>query len=120
MKRDTLALRVVAVFLLGAGLYHLVGALAPTFAPRLPTWRHGLFAAVDLVAAVGLWRDFRGFSLLFAVLTAQQLWSHGGDLLRAATVHHRLDALSLVVVLLMPGALALVLRRARGHTPPTV
>jgi hypothetical protein len=120
MKTATLALRALATVLLAAGLYHLAGALAPALAPRLPPWRHGLFAVIDLVAAVGLWRPFPGFTPLFALLTAQQFWSHGGDLVLAWTTRHELDTLSLAVVLLLPMALALVLWRARQRPPETV
>jgi hypothetical protein len=81
-----------------------------------PGARHHVFVAINALAAVGLvWRP-RGFAIPFAALTAQQLVSHGGDLLR------RFDRASLGVVILLPITLALLVvdewrRTRRAPTP---
>jgi hypothetical protein len=67
-----------------------------------PGARHHVFVAINALAAIGLVLRPRGFVIPFAVLTAQQLISHGGDLAR------RFDGASLGVVILLPATLALL------------
>jgi hypothetical protein len=64
-----------------------------------------LFIAINLVFAVGFLRPWRGFGLLVALLTAQQLLSHGVTLVRVLQAEQRLDWPSVLVLLGMPLAL---------------
>ena len=101
-----------AGFGLGA-LFHLAALIDPTFGEPSPPWRHLLFLAINLVAAVGMVRRPRGFVIAFAALCAQQIFSHGTALLTIWRSAHRIDWASVVVLTLMPVALALLIRDAR-------
>lgn len=106
------ALSVLAAgaFLAAAGL-HLVEALRAAPDDPSPPWRHALFVVVNLGVASGLLWRWRGFLILFALLSAQQLWSHGAQALAAGTFSAR----DLGVLLALPAVWALLLagRRAR-------
>lgn len=79
--------------------------------------RHAAFVAINLLCAAGfVWRP-RGFTALFAALTAQQLASHGALAWRLWRDARRLDAPSLVVLVAMPALLAMLLRD-RAPTAP--
>lgn len=89
--------------------------MRPDLAEPSPPWRHALFAAVNLSAAVGaLWRP-RGVVAAFALLTAQQLYSHGAYALDVWRDERRVDWASAVVLAGMPVVLALFVADARAR-----
>jgi hypothetical protein len=104
--------------LFGAGaLFHAAAIALPALAPTSPAWRHAVFVIVNAVTAWGMLRRPRFFVFLFAILCAQQLYSHGADAWHAWHDEHRADLTSLAVLALMPLALAaLVLDTRRGTT----
>jgi hypothetical protein len=75
--------------------------------------RHALFVAVDAVVAGLLLARPPGTAIVFALLTGQQIVSHGGDLLRAWQIEHRVDPTDVGVLLVMPLTLAALVVDAR-------
>jgi MYXO-CTERM domain-containing protein len=105
---------VAAFFVVGAA-FHVVALVRPAVGDPSPPWRHALFVLINLAVALGLRRRPRGFAFGFALLTAQQLWSHG---LTAALVwsdERRLDWASVLVVAGMPIVLALLVVDVRAR-----
>ena len=98
----------VGVALAAACAVHVARIVA--FPDEDPRWRHALFAAIDLLAAVGFLKRTRSraFAFSFGVLTVQQLFSHGGAALRAWQVEGRVDVTSLAVLVVMPLATLLL------------
>jgi hypothetical protein len=106
---------VLAAFFAVAAAFHAAALVRPDLAEPSPPWRHGLFAAVHLAAAVGaLWRP-RGVVVAFALLTAQQLYSHGTYALDVWRDEQRVDWASVVVLVGMPVVLALFVADARAR-----
>lgn len=101
-----------------AALFHLAALIAPGLGDSSPPWRHLLFAAINVAAAVGMLRRPRGFAIAFAILCAQQIYSHGTALVAAWRVEHRMDWASAIVLVTMPIALALLVRDARATPRP--
>jgi hypothetical protein len=87
----------------------------PDLAEPSPPWRHAVFAAVNLSAAAGALFRPRGFVLAFALLTAQQLYSHGTYAADVWRDERRIDWASVVVLAGMPVALALFVADARAR-----
>jgi len=111
--------RVAAAGFVLAALYHAAAVVHPALAPGSPGWRHSLFVGIDLLVAVGFFWRTRVFAAAFAVLTAQQLWSHGSSALRLWRNEHRVHWISVFVVVVAPLlllALLLDLRQRRGVT----
>ncbi len=98
-----------------AGLFHGLAILWPAIAEPSPAWRHALFVAINAGCALGFLVRSRGFAGLFAILTAQQLWSHGTYLVEVWRSQRRVDWASVVVLVAMPLGLTLLLRDARGR-----
>lgn len=99
-------------FVVGAA-FHLAAVVRATPDPTSSPLRHGVFVAINLLCAAGLlWRP-RGFTLFFALLTLQQLASHGALGWRVWRDEHRVDLASVLVLVAMPAVLALLLRDRR-------
>jgi hypothetical protein len=113
--------RVFAVGFGAAALFHAAALAWPNVAEPSPAWRHALFVVINAAVALGFLFRPPGFALLFALLTAQQLWGHGTHALEVWRREHRVDWASVVVLLGMPLAVMLLLRDARGtrSMPPT-
>ncbi len=75
--------------------------------------RHGVFVVVNALTAAGLLSRPRWFVVPFALLTGQQLLSHGSVALAAWRQRGQLDLTSLAIVLLLPLTLVLLVRDAR-------
>lgn len=101
--------RVIAVGLVIAAAYHVLAIAKGSGGAG----RHALFVLVNLLFAAGFWRPFRGFIVLVALLALQQLASHGGTLLRVLEVEQRIDWPSVVVLVVMPLAVAVVALETR-------
>src|SRR5215472_6963512 len=109
---DALACAFVA-----ASIFHLLAVLGVVSVAAATRLRHGVFAAIDLLCAVGLATRPAAFVWVFAGLTAQQLYSHGVDLWRELQMNQAIDWASMVVVVGMPATLALLAweRRSRSR-----
>jgi hypothetical protein len=72
----------------GAALYHAFACLVPgTIGGAV--WRHGLFVLIDSGIAVGLAYRPPWFLAVFAVLTCQVIYAHGGYGWRVLKEQHR-------------------------------
>lgn len=104
----------------GAAVFHLVRALAPAAGDGSSPARHVLFVVIDAALAIGFWKRPTWFSIALSALVVQQLWSHGSAGLTAWR-RGSFDAVSLLVVVLLPALLLLVLHerrlRHRGAAP---
>jgi hypothetical protein len=93
-----------------AAAFHVAAIVAPGIDVPSPAWRHGLFVGINLAAAAGMIFRPRGFAIAFAILTAQQVYSHGTTLVTAWQHESRIDWPSVVVLVAMPSALVLLAR----------
>jgi hypothetical protein len=92
-----------------AAAYHLAAVIWPALGPSDSAARHAVFVGVDAGLAVGFARPPRWLALPVALLCAQQLFSHGGDVVRAWHDARRVDWASVAVVATMPAALAVAI-----------
>jgi hypothetical protein len=105
--------RVVAALFAAGAAFHALRLLAPLAGDGSTPARHGVFVAINALTAAGLLARPRWFVLPFALLTAQQLASHGRAALDAWRERGELDLTSVAIVVLLPLTLALLLRDAR-------
>jgi hypothetical protein len=96
-----------AVLFIGAGAYHLYGLIASLADPRLAAF-HAAFVVIDPATAYLLLRRPDWFPYAFAVLTFQQIYSHGTEALIAWRAGSAIDYVSLFIILLMPSLLVLL------------
>jgi len=80
--------------------YHLI-AIFYQISPASPT-RHLVFFVINLFCAYGFNKRPNFFVLIFFLLTIQQLYSHGGSLIRHWTSYQSIDFIDLFVVILIP------------------
>jgi hypothetical protein len=96
-----------AFLFIGAGAYHLYGLIASLADPQLTAF-HAAFVVIDPVTAYLLLRRPEWFPYAFAVLTVQQIYSHGMEALTAWRVTAAIDYVSLFIILFMPSLLVLI------------
>jgi hypothetical protein len=94
------------------GVFHLAQA-GHLVGDGVNAGRHVLFAGIDGVLGVLLLARPPGLAAAFAVLTGQQIVSHGGDFVRAWRVAHVIEWSDLAVLVVMPVTLALLVVDAR-------
>jgi len=96
--------------------FHVAAAIRPSIDPEAPAWRHLLFVGINLACVAGLLLRPLMFIPPFALLTAQQLWTHGCHIGRMYRNEHAIDYPSIAVVIVMPTCLALLVHDAyRRH-----
>jgi len=96
-------------------LFHAAAIVWPQISEPSPAPRHAVFVGINLLFGVAFVRRARWLPWPFLALTAQQLWSHGGDLLRArAADPPHWDVQSLAVLATLPVLWAVILL-ARGE-----
>lgn len=115
LDRKFVLRRILAAVFGCAALFHAAAIVFPSLATGSTPARHAAFIVINggLAAGFGLHASRRvaiAFASLFALLTVQQLWSHGGDAIHAWYTDHRIDIMSIGVVVLMPLAFILLLR----------
>ncbi|HEY4786321.1 MAG TPA: hypothetical protein VIH57_09730 [Bacteroidales bacterium] len=88
------------------GIYHLIGIFYKI--DMSPAWRHGFFFALSIFGIYGVLKRPRYFVFLFPIIVGQQLYSHGTDFINYWTLNHRIDWLSLFVLVFMPTLYALL------------
>lgn len=96
-----------ALLFVGAGLYHLYGLIASMADPGLAAF-HAAFVVIDPVTAYLLLRRPAWFPYAFAVLTIQQIYSHGMEALVAWRAAAAIDYVSLFIIVFMPSLLVIV------------
>lgn len=99
-------------------LFHLGALFWPAISEPSPPLRHAVFLGVNVFFGIAFLRRARWLPFPLLILTAQQIWSHGGDLLRARAEHPpRWDLQSLFMLAALPALWAVILlaRRAKGR-----
>jgi hypothetical protein len=96
-----------AVLFIGAGLYHLYGLIASMADPGLAAF-HAAFVVIDPITAYLLLRRPDWFPYAFAVLTVQQIYSHGMEALTLWRAASAIDYVSLFIIVFMPSLFVLI------------
>lgn len=113
-----MSLAVAASFFCGT-VFHALALTWPALASSpTPSWRHGLFLAIDGAYAAGFAARIRWLVWAVLPLAVQQVVSHGTDLLAARAAGHT-DAQSALVLAAMPAfvAVAWLCRRETPKAP---
>lgn len=108
---------VFAGFFAFAAAYHAVGFVAPELVIPSAHWRHGLFVIINVLGARLILSRPPWLILPFTVITLQQLYSHGTRAVVWWHMEHRVDWISLCVIILLPIALVLIVRELRERAP---
>ena len=95
-----LLFRIAALLAFAAAVYHLIGLFYPVNAA--PAWRHLLFVFIDSLCAYGLIKRPKYFVYFFFLFLVQQFYTHGGRLLSEWNDYHRIDWISISVLIFMP------------------
>jgi hypothetical protein len=95
-----------ALLAFAAMLYHTYGALKPFDAT--PAWRHSLFIAINIICIYGLLKRPDWFVCFWAILSLQQLYSHGSHFLKLLS-ENKFTLIDFGVLLLMPLIFVLLL-----------
>jgi len=82
------------------GIYHLIGIFYKI--NDSPPLRHFIFFVLSVFGVYGVLKRPRYFVHLFPILVGQQLYSHGGDFINYWNTYHRLDWISLFVIVFLP------------------
>src|SRR6185503_11326142 len=101
MTRQPPIFVVAAVLFIGAALFHLYGLVTSTGDMGLAAF-HAAFVVIDPLTAFLLLRRPDWFPYAFAVLTVQQIYSHGMDALNAWRNAASIDIVSLFIIVFMP------------------
>jgi H+/Cl- antiporter ClcA len=96
-------------------VFHAVAIVRPEVSEPSPAWRHALFVVVNLVAGALFVARVRWLPVPFALLAAQQVWSHGSSFLEARAAGHT-DLQSVAVLVTLPVLAVLV---ALGRRRPS-
>jgi hypothetical protein len=111
MKKKIFFIVFAAFFVLSA-IYHLVGLFIHV--NDSPFWRNLLFVVINSFVAWGLLKRPSYFIYLFILLMIQQIYSHGSDLINLWNDHHKLDWLSLLVIVILPVMLVFLIIDRKG------
>ena len=118
MAKDHTLFVIAAILFAGAALFHLYGLVTSLSDMKLAAF-HGAFVVIDPATAFFLVRRPGWFPYAFAVLTVQQIYSHGMDALNAWRNSGNIDIVSLFIVVFMPALLALLIYDAVNRKSQT-
>ena len=108
------------VFFGGGAVFHFIALFWPKVSEPMPPWMHATFVVVNLFFAVAFVLRVSWVQWPFLVLTVQQLWSHGGDILRGREAHPPTWDVQSLLALAGLGLIWLLLwARARGAPGPS-
>jgi hypothetical protein len=118
-----LMLRLASLVCILIAVFHLAAMLAPevfVHAPGDSGLRHGSFLLINGCLSLLFWRDPAWLKWPLLLLTLQQLWSHGADLVHALQESPpRWDLRSLLMLALLPLLWAfVVVRREHRRVAP--
>ena len=99
MNRSTF-FKIAAVLTLVVAIYHAIGIFYPV--NDSPAWRHGLFIVVSGFCCYGFLKRPNYFVYLFGVLSLQQFYSHGSAILNTWSAQHKIDWISVAVLVAIP------------------
>ena len=71
----------------GGAIFHGLALIWPGISEPMPPLMHATFVAINLFFGLAFVRKVTWLHWPFLALTLQQLWSHGGDLIRAREAH---------------------------------
>jgi len=104
MNRQYLFLTVAGLLFCVSG-YHFYGLFDSSLRPGYPPLRHLVFVVVNLLLAYFMIKRSKYVLPFLAVLVMQQLYSHGGSLMRHYSEEHALNYIDLFVVIFLPSLL---------------
>ena len=97
---------VFALLAIAAMVYHIIGAIKPFDAT--PARRHSLFVGINIICIYGLLKRPVWFIWFWALLTFQQLYSHGSHFVRLLA-ESKFTWIDFGVLVLMPVIFILLL-----------
>lgn len=115
MKRQHILYSILAVAFSIAFIYHVAAVLRPDSFPPSPAWRHILFIFLNLAGLLLSLKKWKWFWIPFALFTIQQLIAHGGRAYAWWTIYHRIDFVSLLIMVIMPVGASLLLCDFRAY-----
>lgn len=74
---------VIGLAFFGGAVFHGLALIWPSISEPMPPLTHATFVAVNLFFGFAFVLEASWVQWPFLLLTLQQLWSHGGDLVRA-------------------------------------
>jgi hypothetical protein len=72
-----------ALLLVGAAFHHLYEYFVPELRPEYPASRHIMVFCIDIVLAIFMLKRSKYFLPVLFLITIQQLYGHGGNLLNS-------------------------------------
>ena len=109
------AFKLVSCLFAMAAMYHALAVVLPGLGIPGARGRHTLFVVISAACSRLLVRRPLWFLPAYALLTVQQVYSHGWGAWLSWTVEHRVDWLALAVVVIVPFTLVLLASEAREH-----
>jgi hypothetical protein len=98
----------------GALVFHIKEIIYPT--QSTPAWRHAIFVLVNCICIYGLLKRPYWFIWFTALLTLQQLYSHGSYAFKVWQQHNVIDWISIGIVILLPVLLILLIFEKTKHS----
>jgi len=89
-----------SLFFIAFAVYHAIGIFWPI--DTSPWWRHLIFFALSIFGIYGILVRPKYFVYLFGVLLVQQFYSHGSDFIAMWCEQHKIDWISLLVLIVLP------------------
>ena len=110
IKKRDIPFILFALFFLGAAVFHTIGAFTPSLRPDTAQNRHIIFIFINALSFYFVLR--RPFLAIpyFALLTLQQIYSHGSHLLGVWQEQNQIDWIDVGVIILLPLIFVLVTR----------
>jgi hypothetical protein len=108
MNKKALQILFIAFALLAfaAMVYHIICAIEPF--DSTSAWRHSLFIGINIICMYGLLQRPVWFTWFWALLTVQQLYSHGSHFVRLLS-ENKFILIDFGVLVLMPVIFILLL-----------
>ena len=111
MKTKIIFIVFALFFVISAG-YHLVTVFFKV--NTSPLWRNLLFIVINLLVSYGLLKRPAYFIYLFILLMLQQFYSHGSDMINLWNLQHKVDWMSLLVIIMLPVILVFLFLDRQG------
>lgn len=96
-----------------AAIYHMLAITAPSLNVTGTPWRHALFVVINALSVWLILRRGRWSVLFFSLITVEQLFSHGTQTWNRWHIEHRIDWISIGVVIVLFLTVTLLLLDAK-------